>query len=150
MAVHLAGRHDDGMMFDKALSNQQALITSAARYSRLPRNDWHRQSSPLEHSASCSNFHAVLRADLRPGWSETHRPDYSRSGFLDLLEYPFRSRADVQCGDGTHCLLRRVAGYVSPEDGDHHAGIHQVKSVINSSSHLVQFHVRRAMNTRIP
>ena len=68
----------------------------------------------------------MLRADLRPGWSEAHRPDYSRSSFLDLLEYPFRSRADVQCGDGTHCLLRRVAGYVSPEDGDHDAGIHQV------------------------
>ena len=41
----------------------------------------------------------------------THPDD--RSELLKLLEELFHARIDVQCGDGTHCLLAYVTGYVS-------------------------------------
>ena len=62
------------------------------------------------------HLHAVLWADLLPGSAESMS---GRSGteksseFVRLLEELFSSRADVQAGDGTHNLLRYVAGYVS-------------------------------------
>ncbi|CAE7803623.1 UBP25, partial [Symbiodinium necroappetens] len=62
------------------------------------------------------HVHALLWADLLPGWAVDDiagRTGQSRSNFLDLLERLFKSRADVQCGDGSHCLLRYVAGYVA-------------------------------------
>ena len=62
------------------------------------------------------HIHAVLWAQLLPGWSSQNisgRTDGARSAFVQLLETLFKSRADVQCGDGNHCLLRYVAGYVA-------------------------------------
>ena len=63
------------------------------------------------------HLHAVLWADLLPGRSagslagRTGTPH--ASAFVALLERLFRSRVDVQCGDGSHNLLQYVAGYVS-------------------------------------
>ena len=62
------------------------------------------------------HIHAVMWADLLPGWtseSVTGRTGSKTSKFVELLEKLFHSRADVQCGDGTQLLLRYVAGYVS-------------------------------------
>ena len=63
------------------------------------------------------HLHALLWADLLPGCKAsdlTGRTDTpEQSPFLKLLEELFCSRADIQCGDGTHNLLRYVAGYVS-------------------------------------
>ncbi|CAE7307097.1 pif1, partial [Symbiodinium sp. CCMP2456] len=61
------------------------------------------------------HLHAVLWTDLLPGWSAndiTARTGGTASPFLGLLEKLFKSRADVQCGDGTHCLMQYVAGYL--------------------------------------
>ncbi|CAE7839773.1 pif1 [Symbiodinium sp. CCMP2592] len=63
------------------------------------------------------HLHAVLWADLLPGWQASDLCGRSgttqSSAFLQLLEELFHSRADVQCGDGTHNLLQYVAGYVA-------------------------------------
>ena len=63
------------------------------------------------------HLHAVLWADLLPGWKASDLTGRSgtlhQSAFVNLLEELFRSRADVQCGDGHHNLLQYVAGYVS-------------------------------------
>ncbi|CAE7271115.1 PIF1 [Symbiodinium sp. CCMP2592] len=63
------------------------------------------------------HLHAVLWADLLPGWNASDvagRSDTLHgSAFVRLLEDIFRSRVDVQCGDGSHNLLQYVAGYVS-------------------------------------
>ncbi|CAE7809429.1 pif1, partial [Symbiodinium necroappetens] len=61
------------------------------------------------------HLHAVLWTDLQPGWSAndiTARTGGTATPFLGLLEKLFKSRADVQCGDGTHCLMQYVAGYL--------------------------------------
>ena len=80
------------------------------------------------------HLHAVLWADLLPGRSAESMTGRSgtdkKSPFVDLLEELFSSRADVQVGDGTHNLLRYVAGYVSKasdalqfsREQAHHAG----------------------------
>ena len=39
--------------------------------------------------------------------------DPNNSPALSLLEDQFNASVDVQCGDGSHCLLRYVTGYVS-------------------------------------
>ena len=63
------------------------------------------------------HVHCVLWADLLP--ERTADDLCGRTGkrhdseFVRLLEGIFRSRADVQCGDGSHNLLQYVAGYVS-------------------------------------
>ena len=63
------------------------------------------------------HLHCVLWADLLEG--STAKNLCGRTGtihssdFVHLLEEVFRSRADVQCGDGSHNLLQYVAGYVS-------------------------------------
>ncbi|CAE7342621.1 unnamed protein product, partial [Symbiodinium sp. KB8] len=63
------------------------------------------------------HVHCVLWADLLP--ERTADDLCGRTGkmhhseFVRLLEDIFRSRADVQCGDGSHNLLQYVAGYVS-------------------------------------
>ena len=63
------------------------------------------------------HIHVLLWADLKPGWTAddvTGRTgEKHNSKFVELLEELFHSRADVQCGDGHHNLLRYVAGYVS-------------------------------------
>ena len=63
------------------------------------------------------HLRAVLWADLLPGWTAadiTGRTNTGKSSaFLRLLEALFNSRADVQCGDGSHVLLRYVAGYLA-------------------------------------
>ena len=63
------------------------------------------------------HVHCLLWADLLPGWTAENvtarTGGKERSAFLILLEELFRSRADVQCGDGHHLLLQYVAGYVS-------------------------------------
>ena len=63
------------------------------------------------------HIHAVLWADLLPGWSAANITARSGgnqpSAFLSLLEELFHSRADVQCGDGSHVLLKYVAGYLA-------------------------------------
>ena len=80
------------------------------------------------------HLHAVLWADLLPGHSAESMSGRSgtdrKSPFVLLLEELFSSRADVQVGDGTHNLLRYVAGYVSKasdalqfnREQAHHAG----------------------------
>ncbi|CAE7241020.1 pif1, partial [Symbiodinium sp. CCMP2456] len=63
------------------------------------------------------HLHAVLWADLLPGWQANNLTGCSgtstTSKFVRLLESLFRCRVDVQCGDGHHNLLMYVAGYVS-------------------------------------
>ena len=63
------------------------------------------------------HVHCVLWANLLP--DRTADDLCGRTGktysseFVRLLEEIFQSRADVQCGDGSHNLLQYVAGYVS-------------------------------------
>ena len=123
----------EGLMFDDSLTEQQDIITlhlyhtlqallekhllqdgeSLAKVGIANIRHW---SFRFEfQSRGTLHIHAVLWAELMPGWSSadiTARTDKSSSAFLDLLESLFKSRADVQCGDGSHCLMRYVAGYV--------------------------------------
>ena len=62
------------------------------------------------------HLHGVLWAELMPEWTAadiTGRTGESSSAFLRLLESLFKSRADVQCGDGNHNLMKYVAGYLA-------------------------------------
>ena len=63
------------------------------------------------------HLHAVLWADLMQGWDAedlTGRSNTDKStAFLKLLEQVFHCRADVQCGDSSHVLLKYVAGYLT-------------------------------------
>eukprot|EP00439_Symbiodinium_sp_Y106_P039165 s2340_g4.t2 len=62
------------------------------------------------------HVHVLLWAELLTGWTApdlTARSGESTSPFLNLLETLFHCRGDVQCGDGSHCLMRYVAGYVA-------------------------------------
>ena len=122
------------LTFEESLSNQQAMMTLHLYHSLhalLEEHIFENGKSLAEigigtvrhwsirfefQSRGTLHVHALLWADLLPGWAVDNiagRTGHSRSNFLDLLERLFKSRADVQCGDGSHCLLRYVAGYVA-------------------------------------
>eukprot|EP00971_Amphidinium_carterae_P347998 6490264-Amphidinium_carterae.3 len=67
-------------------------------------------------SRGTPHVHGVMWADLSPGVqaaSLTGRSgERSASPLLQKLEHIFKCRVDVQCGDGTHNVLRYCAGYV--------------------------------------
>ena len=124
-----------GLFYEEALTEQQDMITLHLYHSMQALLEVHL----LKHGASLQrvgiakirqwsfrfefqsrgtlHVHAVLWADLLPGITAADITARTNSGktsaFLDLLHDLFRSRADVQCGDGTHCLLRYVAGYLT-------------------------------------
>ncbi|CAE7482276.1 Usp17ld [Symbiodinium sp. CCMP2592] len=123
-----------GLTFDASLSEQQDLITLHLHHtlqtlleSQLLKNPSKLKSLGIANVKHWSyrfefqargtlHVHAVLWADLLPGWSAadlTARSNETTSPFLEMLESMFKCRADVQCGEGTHCLMRYVAGYLA-------------------------------------
>ena len=125
----------DGVFFDDSLSNQQALLTMHLHHTLASLLEIHllKEGRSLKEigiakirqwsfrfefqSRGTLHLHAVLWADLMENWTANDLCGRSNSDksspFLRLLERLFNSRADVQCGDGTHVLLKYVAGYLA-------------------------------------
>ena len=125
----------NGLLFADSLSHQQDLLTLHLYHSINNMLEAHllRDGPSLKNvgvervrqwslrfefqSRGTLHVHVVLWANLAEGWSSDDlngRTDTKKtSSFLELLERLFRCRADVQCGDGSHVLLRYVAGYIS-------------------------------------
>ena len=124
-----------GVFFEDSLSNQQLLLTlhlhntlaalleahilkdghSLAQIGLARVRQW---SLRFEFQARGTlHVHVVLWADLQQHWTPEDLNGRSNSGkssaFLRLLEETFKCRADVQCGDGSHVLLKYVAGYLA-------------------------------------
>ncbi|CAE7381940.1 pif1 [Symbiodinium microadriaticum] len=125
----------NGLFFADSLSHQQDLLTLHLYHSINNMLEAHllRDGPSLKkvgvervrqwslrfefQSRGTLHVHVVLWVNLAEGWSSDDlngRTDTKKtSPFLELLERLFRCRADVQCGDGSHVLLRYVAGYIS-------------------------------------
>ncbi len=124
-----------GLFHEDSLSNQQLLLTlhlhntlaglleahilkdgfSLAQIGLARVRQW---SMRFEFQARGTlHVHVVLWADLQENWAPEHLNGRSNtdktSAFLRLLEETFKCRADVQCGDGSHVLLKYVAGYLA-------------------------------------
>ncbi|CAE7285846.1 Usp17le [Symbiodinium sp. KB8] len=106
----------DGLIFDETLLANH-LLNKAANLSKIGIQRVHHCSFRYEfQSRGTLHIHALLWADLLPGWQAEDvngRSGEKHSAFLQLLEDVFKCRADVQAGDGSHILLRYVAGYVA-------------------------------------
>ncbi|CAE7393007.1 USP17L21, partial [Symbiodinium pilosum] len=124
----------DGMFCEESLTDQQGTITLHLYHTLQTLLDFHlfKNGQSLERigvakirqwsfrfefqSRGTLHLHAVLWADLLPGWSAENITGRTgtqhNSPFVALLEDLFKSRADVQCGDGSHNLLMYVAGYL--------------------------------------
>ena len=124
----------DGIFAEDSLSNQQSLVTLHLYHAILRMLDIHffkdgislqkvgiesirQHSLRFEfQSRGTLHVHVILWCDLLPGCNaidltaKTGGP--VRTAFVEVLESIFKSSVDVQCGDGTHVLLRYVAGYL--------------------------------------
>ena len=123
----------EGLALDDSLSEQQDLITLHLHHTmgvlletQLIKHEANLASvgiARIRHwsyrfefqSRGTLHLHGIFWADLLPNWTAaalTARTGESTSPFLALLETLFKCRSDVQCGDGSHCLMKYVAGYV--------------------------------------
>ena len=124
----------DGVFCEDALTNQQDMITLHIYHTLQALLETHLlKAGESLHRVGIANIrqwsfrfefqsrgtlhlHAVLWADLLPTWSAERicgRTGSKNSAFASLLEGLFKSRVDVQCGDGSHALLKYVAGYLT-------------------------------------
>ena len=141
----------DGLFFEDSLSNQQQLLTLHLHSSLASMLEMHlfKEGKSLAQvgiskvrqwslrfefeSRGTLHVHVVMWADLMEGWHAEHLCGRSNtdksSALLKLLENLFKSRADVQCGDGSHVLLKYVAGYLT------------------KASDALQFHAKQAQDS---
>ena len=124
----------DGMFHEGSLADQQDVITLHLYHTLQTLLDFHifKDGHSLQRigianvrqwslrfefqSRGTLHLHAVLWADLLPGWRAEDLAGRTNtqhhSAFVSLLEELFRSRVDVQCGNGSHNLMLYVAGYI--------------------------------------
>eukprot|EP00971_Amphidinium_carterae_P316350 6287959-Amphidinium_carterae.2 len=125
----------EGMFQQETLTEQQWKLTmhmhntmEALLEAHLLKNGSHLHDLGIEtirqwsvrfefQSRGTIHLHAVLWADLiknvKPDTLTGRTGEQHQSKMVKLLEQLFKCRVDAQCGDGSHNLLRYVAGYVA-------------------------------------